>query len=113
MFFCLPIFFGCQTKIKPEGEQVLRLCPRCHNVTVFPAKSTTWFELFWVPIVPISKKHMWLCGTCQWKENVPKDQVGLRSNNTGPSTGAPLQTWIPPNQPGYQPAYIGQPVNKT
>lgn len=35
--------------------------------SVFVAKSTTWFELFWIPVAPLSSKQIWLCGICQWK----------------------------------------------
>ncbi|KAJ7847557.1 hypothetical protein B0H13DRAFT_84168 [Mycena leptocephala] len=35
--------------------------------SVRSAKATTWFELFWVPLIPFSSKHIWLCSTCQWK----------------------------------------------
>lgn len=38
------------------------------SVNVVAAKSTTWFELFWVPLVPISRKHLWICQICQWRE---------------------------------------------
>ncbi|RDB21172.1 hypothetical protein Hypma_011448 [Hypsizygus marmoreus] len=68
MFFCIPIIFGCQTSLKPNGEvQAPRVCPRCSNASVFAAKSTTWFELFWVPLVPFSKKQIWFCNICQWQ----------------------------------------------
>jgi hypothetical protein len=30
-FTALSLAVGCQTQIKPEGEQVLVPCPRCHN----------------------------------------------------------------------------------
>jgi len=89
---------GCQTKIKPEGEQDLRMCPRCHNGTVFAAKSTTWFELFWIPIVPISKKKIWICGTCQWR-------ASLADNNAPqPAINGPAGAWVPSSS--YQPVYI-------
>ncbi|KNZ75351.1 hypothetical protein J132_03561 [Termitomyces sp. J132] len=38
----------------------------CFAVSVMAAKSTTWFELFWVPLIPFSRKHMWLCSICHW-----------------------------------------------
>ncbi|KDR81459.1 hypothetical protein GALMADRAFT_239398 [Galerina marginata CBS 339.88] len=107
---CIPIIFGCPTKLKPEGEEVLRVCPRCHNATVFAAKSTMWFELFWVPLIPFAIKHVLVCGTCQWNQPIPKDQINQ------PIAGQPLasvgQSAVPPNQPGYQPAYVGQTMPK-
>ncbi|KAJ7582618.1 hypothetical protein C8J56DRAFT_955275 [Mycena floridula] len=66
MFFCIPL--GCHTSIKPDSNQEgrARLCPRCHNAAVFSAKRTEWFELFFIPIIPISSKHVWLCSICQF-----------------------------------------------
>ncbi|KAG2061213.1 hypothetical protein BDR06DRAFT_924787 [Suillus hirtellus] len=69
-FFCLPIIFGCPTKIKPEGNQGARICPRCHNAAMFTAKSRTWFELCFVPLIPLNSKHVWMCGICQLQVNV-------------------------------------------
>ncbi|TDL27283.1 hypothetical protein BD410DRAFT_713944, partial [Rickenella mellea] len=63
---------GCPTKITPEGDNTPRLCPRCNNASVFSAKSRTWFELCWVPLVPMKSSHVWVCGICQW--NVPQQQ---------------------------------------
>ncbi|KAF8797879.1 hypothetical protein BYT27DRAFT_7124289 [Phlegmacium glaucopus] len=104
---------GCQTQIQPEGEQDLRICPRCHNATVFAAKSTTWFELFWIPLVPISKKHMWVCGTCQWRELLSNKWVESRLNAPQPlATYNQAGTWASPARPGYQPVYINPTVPK-
>lgn len=50
-FFCLPIIFGCPNKIKQEGDGTPYVCPRCHNAQVVQAKSRTWFELCWIPLV--------------------------------------------------------------
>ncbi|KAJ3483339.1 hypothetical protein NLI96_g6391 [Meripilus lineatus] len=66
LFFCIPIIFGCPTKIKPEGDPTPRICPRCHNVAVQRAKSRTWFELCFVPLIPMGSKHIWICSICQW-----------------------------------------------
>ncbi|KOS15285.1 transcription initiation factor bdp1 subunit [Malassezia pachydermatis] len=66
-FFCIPIIFGCPNKIKQEGDGTPYVCPRCHNAQVVEAKSRTWFELCWIPLIPFSSKHIWLCGICQWQ----------------------------------------------
>ncbi|KZV75773.1 hypothetical protein PENSPDRAFT_570867, partial [Peniophora sp. CONT] len=63
---------GCPTKIHQDGDLTPRVCPRCHNASVFQAKSRTWFELCFVPLVPMKKKQLWMCGICQW--NVPVQQ---------------------------------------
>ncbi|KAF9001913.1 hypothetical protein BDQ17DRAFT_1244018 [Cyathus striatus] len=57
---------GCQTKITPEGDQTPRVCPRCHNAAVIRAKSREWFEFFFIPVIPMSSKHIWICSICNW-----------------------------------------------
>ncbi|KAF8969905.1 hypothetical protein BDZ97DRAFT_1653103, partial [Flammula alnicola] len=57
---------GCSTKISPEGDQIPRICPRCHNAAVVSAKSREFFEFCFVPLIPMSNKHIWLCSICQW-----------------------------------------------
>ncbi|KAF8078107.1 hypothetical protein FPV67DRAFT_1615358 [Lyophyllum atratum] len=125
MFFCVPIIFGCQTKLKPDGEQQQpRICPRCHNASVIAAKSTTWFELFWVPLIPFSKKHIWLCSICQWSAKVTEpgfvtcntsfDSTAVLTNDYRqgePDAGQhpqPSQGLHQNHQAGYAPAYISQ-----
>ncbi|KAF9483838.1 hypothetical protein BDN70DRAFT_798842 [Pholiota conissans] len=73
MFLCIPIVFGCPNKIKPEGQEAPRVCPQCHNLSVIRAKRTMWFELFWLPLIPIHWKHIWICTICQWNQEVQKD----------------------------------------
>ncbi|KAH0584048.1 hypothetical protein H2248_009622 [Termitomyces sp. 'cryptogamus'] len=100
MFFCVPIIFGCQTRLKPDGQQQsARICPRCHNVSVMAAKSTTWFELFWVPLIPFSRKHMWLCSICHWSLPI------THGDNSG---FQPTQGYDQNFQPGYAPTYVQQ-----
>ncbi|SPO38894.1 uncharacterized protein PSFLO_04373 [Pseudozyma flocculosa] len=65
--FFIPVIFGCPTKIKPEGSGGAYVCPRCHNAQVVTAKSRTWFELCWIPLIPLKKKHIYICGICQWQ----------------------------------------------
>lgn len=36
------------------------------SAAVVSAKKKTTFELFCVPIFPLSSKHVWACGICQW-----------------------------------------------
>ncbi|TFK42736.1 hypothetical protein BDQ12DRAFT_676724 [Crucibulum laeve] len=104
MFFCIPILFGCQTKVKPEDNQTLRVCPRCHNASVFAAKATMWFELFFIPLIPFSRKHIWICNICQWTAPILEGQANLPAGQE--LTAA--QGWEPPNRPGYQPEYLQQ-----
>ena len=50
-FFCIPLVFGCPNKVHQEGDGTPYVCPRCHNAQVVEAKSRTWFELCWIPLV--------------------------------------------------------------
>ena len=44
----------------------------CLPVAVVSAKKNMYFELFCVPIIPMSSKHVWVCNMCQWR--VPLQQ---------------------------------------
>ncbi|KIS67721.1 uncharacterized protein UMAG_11133 [Mycosarcoma maydis] len=69
MDFCffIPVIFGCPTKIKQEGDGSARICPRCQNAQVVQAKARTWFELCWIPLIPMKSKHIYFCNICQWQ----------------------------------------------
>ncbi|KZP23608.1 hypothetical protein FIBSPDRAFT_737216, partial [Athelia psychrophila] len=66
---------GCTTKISPDSDQQPRVCPRCHNGSVFGAKSRQWFEFCFVPLVPMSSKHVWMCSICQWQVPIQQGYV--------------------------------------
>ncbi|KAJ8699517.1 hypothetical protein PTI98_002626 [Pleurotus ostreatus] len=113
MFFCLPILFGCQTKIKPDASQPPRICPRCHNASIVAAKSKLWFEFFFVPIFPMSSDHIWICTICQFRAPLQTGQWEPQvASNFGYFPPPQQQNWTAPNQPGYQPAYIVQSPQK-
>ncbi|RPD66015.1 hypothetical protein L226DRAFT_530150 [Lentinus tigrinus ALCF2SS1-7] len=114
MFFCLPIVFGCPTRMKPEGDQTPRICPRCHNASTIRVKSRMWFELCFVPLVPMNKEHLWVCTICQW--SVPIQQgwepalpgYGWQNPVQGEWQSPPYQQMSPPPnaaEHGYQPQY--------
>lgn len=56
-FFCIPIVFGCPDKTSQEGDGTPYVCPRCHNAQVVEAKSRTWFEICWIPLVRTKLLH--------------------------------------------------------
>ncbi|KAJ7632194.1 hypothetical protein FB45DRAFT_911776 [Roridomyces roridus] len=106
MFFCIPIFFGCSQKIKPEGDQTPRICPNCHNASVFSAKKKTWFELFFIPLIPFDSKHVWLCQICHW---MAPHVAGQWEPAVAPGSYQPgYLSQGPPPQHSYQPAYLQQ-----
>ncbi|KAI0736951.1 hypothetical protein C8Q72DRAFT_34267 [Fomitopsis betulina] len=121
LIFCIPMIFGCTTKINADGDQTPRICPRCNNASVTSAKSRLWFELCWVPLIPMKSQRIWTCSICQW--NVPLQQNwepalpmgnfqpgGRGTDQAGPFPPPSGYGNLPPGgyQPGYQPSYLGQ-----
>lgn len=43
--------------------------------SVFGAKSRQWFEFCFVPLVPMSSKHVWMCSICQWQVPIQQGYV--------------------------------------
>ncbi|KAG2075967.1 hypothetical protein BDR04DRAFT_1125988 [Suillus decipiens] len=101
----IPLTVGCPTKVKPVGNDAARICPRCHNAAMFSAKSRTWFELCFVPLIPMNSKHIWMCGICQLQVNM---QPGWEPQIAQPGYQHPelLGQYGPPQNFGYQPAYV-------
>ncbi|CDO70782.1 hypothetical protein BN946_scf184798.g97 [Trametes cinnabarina] len=77
-------------------------------------KSRTWFELCFVPLIPMSSEHLWLCTICQW--SVPLQQgwepalpgYGFQPSAPGQWQAPPYTPMSPPPnaaQHGYQPGY--------
>ncbi|KAK2467038.1 hypothetical protein APHAL10511_001296 [Amanita phalloides] len=102
MFLFLPIIVGCPTKYKAlDGQQLARVCPHCHNASLICAKRTTWFEFFFIPVVPISSKRVWMCHICRWSAPLVDGQdfpAAYGGHQDYPISG---QGWQP--APSYQP----------
>ncbi|KAG2020472.1 hypothetical protein CC2G_005811 [Coprinopsis cinerea AmutBmut pab1-1] len=94
-FFCLPVLFGCKTTLKPEGDQTPRVCPRCNNAAATGCKSREWFELCFVPLIPMGSKHIWVCSICHWTS--PRGQ-GLWEPALPGFAPPPPAGYYPPNQ---------------
>ncbi|KAI0748004.1 hypothetical protein C8Q80DRAFT_1169550 [Daedaleopsis nitida] len=120
MFFFLPFVFGCPTRMRPEGDQTPRICPKCHNISTIRVKSRMWFELCFVPLIPMKKEHLWVCTVCQW--NIPLQQgwepalpgYGFHHGGQGPMPPSPYTQMSPPPNAaahGYQPQYPAPPPN--
>jgi hypothetical protein len=43
--FCICLQIGCSNRLKQEGDGVARVCPRCHNASVYATKSTKCLEV--------------------------------------------------------------------
>ncbi|KAK9896323.1 hypothetical protein P389DRAFT_171447 [Cystobasidium minutum MCA 4210] len=99
-FFCLPILCGCSTKISGEGNDA-RVCPRCHNLAVQPAKKREWFELFCIPIIPYSSDHVWICSICNWQVTRNGNFEPMRPQQYQPQPQGYMQPGYGPPQ-GYE-----------
>jgi ribosomal protein S27AE len=63
--------FGFSPKEKIYGPVTERICPRCSNTRFWLLKShENWFSLFFIPIIPVSKKHHIACPICGESEPV-------------------------------------------
>ncbi len=52
------IFFGIRNVVRddPDGFPERALCPACRQVVDFrPRRARSYFHLFWVPLIPVSK----------------------------------------------------------
>ncbi|KIM49278.1 hypothetical protein M413DRAFT_103107 [Hebeloma cylindrosporum] len=112
-FFCIPLICGCSTKISPEGDQTPRICPRCHNAAVSSAKSKEFFEFCFVPLIPMSSKHVWLCSICRWEVPLqqgwePQSVANLPMQPGGYYPQQPQPGWQPNQPQHYQGQYQGQ-----
>jgi len=61
---------GCPTEVKPDGNQEVKICHRCHKAAMFSTKSRTWFRFCFVPLIPMKSKLIWMCGICQPQVNM-------------------------------------------
>ncbi|KAI0341855.1 hypothetical protein BDW22DRAFT_1377169 [Trametopsis cervina] len=118
MFICLPIAFGFPTRIKTDrhGDQTPRICPMCHNPAVQPAKARTWFELCFVPLVPLKSQKIWICPICNWRMGIqegwqPQVVGNHQSGYPQDYMGSPSGAYQHHFQPGYQPSYSRGPMN--
>ena len=65
-------------------------------VAVVSAKKKTYFELFCVPVFPMSSKHVWVCGICQWRVPLQQGYVPIAFLNITWCLTFVLPRWEPP-----------------
>lgn len=60
------IIFGIGgTKPQDMGEAVPVTCPNCHNNVLYHYLiARQWFRLYFIPVFPISSRHLLICPTC-------------------------------------------------
>ncbi|GAA5913215.1 uncharacterized protein JCM6883_005287 [Sporobolomyces salmoneus] len=66
------------------------VCPNCRNASVKAYKRKKWFELYWIPLVPLGSKHVFVCPVCRWQhlndESIKLQQVGAAPSHAGQGT---------------------------
>ncbi|EIW72577.1 hypothetical protein TREMEDRAFT_25132, partial [Tremella mesenterica DSM 1558] len=63
----------------------------CHSASVVGASSRTWFEFFWIPLLPFTKSRIWICGICrECSSSIPPLPLPLSRYDVGQSSAGPL-----------------------
>jgi hypothetical protein len=61
------IIFGWRTIVKYIGMVFKKMCDHCHNEDYWTlTKSTRWFTLFFIPVIPTSSKYFLACPVCKY-----------------------------------------------
>lgn len=73
----MPIFFGWgRQTVLNIGVVFKNVCTHCHNEDYWVlTKITTWFTLFFVPIVPYDTKYFLSCPVCKYGLTLNSKQV--------------------------------------
>jgi hypothetical protein len=93
------IIFGLRRLRKGLGPILLR-CSNCGASPLVLFRVSTWFALFFIPMIPISFKHYTACPNCKRLDPVSKAQVesarahegAMRAVGRDATTAVPLQT---------------------
>jgi Protein of unknown function (DUF2510)/zinc-ribbon family len=98
------IIFGLRRLRKGLGPVMLR-CANCGASPLVLFRVSTWFALFFIPLIPFSFKHFTACPNCRRIEDVSKAQVesaraqeeAMRAAGQGgaPATPAPAVVAVP------------------
>jgi hypothetical protein len=67
------LIFGMRNRVGRHGPCVAASCPRCHNEVVLGYLVVTrWFTLFFIPLIPLSRRRLLVCPICTWQREVSK-----------------------------------------
>jgi hypothetical protein len=75
------IIFGYRGgKRKDLGEALPMRCPQCNNATFYRYMTvTSWFSLFFVPVIPLKRRDYLVCPICTRALVLRKDQREMAS----------------------------------
>ncbi len=68
------IIFGLRRLKKGMGSVLLR-CANCGMSPLALLRVSTWFALFFIPVIPVSFKHYTVCPNCKRLDQVSKADV--------------------------------------
>jgi len=102
MALCIPIIGGCHEKLSIADPDP-HLCPRCNNPSLNNGSARRWFEICFVPLIPMKKKHIVICHICNWRVQKPQDgqpgqfqDLPQSGNGTNPSMQSPANYGVTP-----------------
>ena len=79
--------FGKQT-FKEYGKTESRTCGHCHKTTaLILVRVTSWFTLFFIPLIPYSNKYVLMCPLCNGFQEVSKEELGAVVRELKPMSG--------------------------
>lgn len=81
------IIFGLRRLRKGMGPVKLR-CSNCGMSPLVLFRVSTWFALFFIPVIPVSFKHFTACANCKRQEQVSKAQVESAQAHEGVMNGS-------------------------
>jgi hypothetical protein len=93
------IIFGLRRMRKGMGPILLR-CSNCGASPLVLFRISTWFALFFIPMIPVSFKHYTACPNCKRLDPVSKEQVesaraqeeAIRAAGQDPAPAVPAST---------------------
>lgn len=94
--------FGYRT-VKSFGTFLTQKCNNCNNnINSELLKVTTWFTLFFIPIIPYRKEYLIVCPICKDALKISKvdfEQI-IGGNSSNLQGGSIIGKAISPNDPG-------------
>lgn len=78
--------FGHQT-VRSFGSAAAQRCSRCNNtISRELVKVTTWFTLFFIPIIPYRKEYLLICPICRDAVKISKVDFEQLVEGVSPQT---------------------------
>jgi hypothetical protein len=81
------ILFGIRRLRKGMGTILLR-CTNCGMSPLTLIRVSTWFSLFFIPVIPLHFKHYTSCSNCKRLQGVPKAVVEQAHAQQGAAAGS-------------------------